>query len=123
GGGRPGPAGGGAEVGSGRVPQERGGEMQVAGRTPPEPLVRKARLPLQDLLDHLVGERKRAEEANANIVFDATSLRHTRPSRLWDRSRRARCSAPTVARARIDSRSPGNENSRPASPSAVTTWR
>src|SRR6185503_17184058 len=63
------------------------------------------------------------EEPKALIASDATRGSHTSSCRLGVRTRRARCSAPTVARERTVSRSAGSENSPPRSASGVDTWK
>src|SRR6185503_4100420 len=61
------------------------------------------------------------EESKALIASDATRGSHTSSCRLCVRTRRARCSAPTVARERTVSRSAGSENSPPRSASGPAT--
>ena len=65
------------------VPEERERDMQVVGRDGPEPPVRQRppflqqRLPLDQRVDGLVGEPESAEETDADIAFDASSVGHT----------------------------------------------
>ena len=71
-----------------------------------------SRLPAREDVEASSGELEREEEPEAFTTPDATGRGHTSSCRLRVRSRRARWSAATVARALIVSRSPGSENSR-----------
>src|SRR5207342_96912 len=63
------------------------------------------------------------EESKEGISFDATRRAHASSCRFRVRTRRARCSAATVARERIVSRSAGSENSPASLPPRVATWK
>ena len=84
---------------------------------------RKARLPLDKTVEHVLGQGESAEEPDRVTALDATRRIHARMSRSCDRRRRTRWRAATVARIRIVSRSDGKLNSIPWLSSGVSAWR
>ena len=80
-------------------------------------------LPARKLLDGVGGQAQGTEQAQAFTATDASRHIHTEPSRLCVKSRRTRCSAATVARARTVSRSAGTLKSAASSPSGPAAWR
>src|SRR5262249_60810830 len=80
------------------------------------------RRPGDEPLDDLAGEAERDEEPWPLMPLDASRRGHTAVCRLRVSSRRVRCSAAAVARARIASRSPGISRSSASSPAGVEAW-
>src|SRR6266511_844875 len=80
-------------------------------------------LPAAQSAERLLGEAEGAEQTRAVTALKASGELHPDSSRLCCRSRRTRWSAVTVARRRIESRSPGKTKSALRSPSGPTAWR
>src|SRR5213592_434818 len=103
--------------------EEGQGDVEVGARDGSMGAGRKAGLPGDEAVEHVVGQGESAEEPDRVIALDATSGTHARMSRSCDKRRRTRCRAATVARARIVSRSDGKLNSIPWPSFGVSTWR
>jgi hypothetical protein len=65
------------DVAPGTVPEERERDMQVVGWDGSEPPVGQQPLPLDQGVHSLVGEPESAEETDADIAFDASSVGHS----------------------------------------------
>src|SRR3954462_14489188 len=103
--------------------EEREREMEVLARDDSQVAVQRRGLPGDHLVERLVGQAQREEQAQPLIGSDATCRGHTTSSRLRDRSVRARCNAMTTERARMAARSPGKLNSRPTPASGPSAWQ
>ena len=91
----------------------------VAGNRPtPEDVTS---LPVGQGVQRLLGETDGAEQARALTACHASREAHAALSRVCSKSRRTRWSAVTVARRRIDSRSPGKTKSALRCPSGPAT--
>src|SRR5262245_16836306 len=80
-------------------------------------------LPATQSVERLVMEAKATEQACSLTTFEATRETQTDSSRLCCKSRRTRWRAVTVARRRIDSRSPGKTKSTLRSARGPAAWR
>jgi hypothetical protein len=96
---------------AGRARSEKGKrDVQVVASDRSIRAGRKSRLPGDEAIEAVLGQREGAKEPHRVIAPDATSGSHARMSRSCDKRRRTRWSAATVARARIVSRSDGKLN-------------
>src|SRR5512133_1269339 len=98
------------------VTEEGQRDVQVGPRNRPA-LLDVVGLPCRQRVERPVGKTEAAEQARAFTVPDASGEIHTDSSRLCSRSRRSRWSAVTVARRRMEVRSPGNTKSLLREPS------
>src|SRR6266550_333742 len=80
-------------------------------------------LPLPQRVERLLGEAEAAEQARAFTALHASGEVHADSSRVCCKSRRRRWSAVTVARRRIEFRSPGKTKSALREPSGPSAWR
>src|SRR5438105_8734116 len=120
--GRPQLAHDGRELDRGPVSEEGDGDVQVAAWDGAH-FVQGLLLPRLDGIEHRLRQAQGDEEAQALIAPNASRAGHAASSRLRDSRRRTRWSAPTAARDRIATRSPGKLDSRPTPPSGPSAWR
>src|SRR6266508_5818797 len=80
-------------------------------------------LPVAQAVEGGLGEAEGAEQTGTFTALPASGELHADSSRVCCKSRRTRCRAVTVARRRIDSRSPGKTKSAPRPPSGPSAWR
>ena len=92
------------------VTEEGQRDVQVVPRDRPA-LLDVVGLPFRQRVERPVGKTEAAEQARAFTVPDASGEIHADSSRFCSRSRRRRWSAVTVARRRIEVRSPGKTKS------------
>src|SRR5262245_2963287 len=104
------------------VSEEGKGDMQLLPGDAAAPVDVRV-LPATQSVERLVMEAKATEQACSLTTFEAIGQSQTDSSRLCCKSRRTRCSAVTVARRRIDSRSPGKTKSALRSACGPAVWR
>src|SRR4029077_1500996 len=104
------------------VPEEGQRDVQVVAGDRPAP-VDVVGLPVGQRVERLLGETESTEQARTLTAVHASRELHAASSRVCCKRRLSRCRAVTVARRRIDSRSPGKTKSAPCDRAGVCAWR